>query len=209
MYHPVGEVHSDQFHERGAREFNIEIIDHRLRNLCERSRFLEYSVQMHRGKPGWVAARIYSEFRLMDDLSWLAIEGLTIELIAEIARYGAKPLSRKPLPWLSQVEDIIHSRYTERLTLNELARSVGVHPVHVAREFRRRVGCTIGQQIRQLRIEHASRMLAKGNISLAEIALASGFADQSQFTKTFTYLVGMPPSRFRRVKSGANLCQIR
>lgn len=164
---------------------------------------------MHRGKAGWVAARIYSEFRLMDDLSWLAIQGLTIELMAEIARQGGKPTSAKTLPWLSHVEDIIHNRYTERLTLNDLARSVGVHPVHVAREFHRRVGCTIGQQIRKLRIEHACRMLAEDNNSLADIALASGFADQSQFTKTFSNLVGMSPGRFRQVKSGANFNQIR
>ena len=209
MYHPVGEVHSDQFHDQGAREFNVEIAPTRLQKLREHSHFLRDPVQMHRGKAGWVAARLYGEFRLMDDLSWLAIEGLTIELIAEIARREVKPSSAKRLPWLSQVEHIIHNRYTERLTLNGLARSVGVHPVHVAREFHRRVGCTIGQRIRQLRIEHACRMLAKGNNSLAEIALTSGFADQSQFTKTFTHLVGMSPSRFRRVKSGANPYQIR
>jgi AraC family transcriptional regulator len=200
MYHPVGEVHSDQFHDRGAREFNIEIAGDRLQKLCERTHFLECSVQMHRGKAGWVAARLYSEFRLMDDLSWLAIEGLTIELIAEIARHEVKPYSAKPLPWLSQVEDVIHSRYTERLTLNGLARSVGVHPVHVAREFHRRVGCTIGQQIRQLRIEQACQMLAQGVASLAEIALGVGFPDQSQFTRTFRNLVGVTPSEYRKLK---------
>ena len=200
MYHPVGEVHSDQFHERGAREFNIEIVDCRLQKLCEGSRFLEGSVQMYRGKAGWIAARLYSEFRLMDALSRLAIQGLTFELIAEIARHKVKPSSAKPLPWLSQVEDIIHNRYTERLTLNELGRSVGVHPVHVAREFHRRIGSTIGQQIRKLRIEQACQMLTQGNTSLAEIAQSIGFPDQSQFTRTFRNLVGVTPSEYRRLK---------
>jgi AraC family transcriptional regulator len=200
MYHPVGEVHSDQFHDRGAREFNIELASARLQKLCEHSHFLQDSVQTHRGKAGWVAARLYGEFRLMDDLSWLAIEGLTIELIAEIARHDVKPFSAKALPWLGQVEDIIHCRYTERLTLGELARSVGVHPVHVAREFHRRVGCTIGQQIRQLRIEQACQLLAQGDSPLADIALSVGFPDQSQFTKTFRNLVGVTPSEYRRLK---------
>jgi AraC family transcriptional regulator len=200
MYHPVGEVHSDQFHERGAREFNIEIAGDRLQKLCERSHFLECSVQMHRGKAGWVAARLYSEFRLMDDLSGLAIDGLTLELIAEIARHEVKPSPAKVPPWLCQVEDIIHDRFTERLTLGELARCAGVHPVHVAREFHRRVGCTIGQRIRQLRIEQACQMLAQGEPSLAEIALGVGFPDQSQFTRTFRNLVGVTPSEYRRLK---------
>lgn len=200
MYHPVGEVHSDHFHEQGAREFNIELSGSRLQKLCECSNFLQASVQLHRGKAGWVAARLYSEFRLMDDLSWLAIEGLTIELIAEIGRHDVKAPFPRALPWLRQVEDIIHSRYTERLTLSQLARSVGVHPVHIAREFHRRKGCTIGQQIRQLRIEQACQMLTQGDSPLAEIALGVGFPDQSQFTRTFKNHVGVTPSEYRRLK---------
>lgn len=200
MYHPVGEVHSDQFHERGARELNIEIASARLQRLCELAHFPEGAVQMHRGKAGWVAARLYSEFRLMDNLSWLAIEGLTIELIAEIVRHKVKPSSARTLPWLCQVEEIIHNRYTERLTLGGLAQSVGVHPVHVAREFHRRRGCTIGQRIRQLRIEQACQLLVQGDSSLAEIALGVGFADQSQFTRTFRSIVGATPSEYRKLK---------
>ena len=136
----------------------------------------------------------------MDDLSGLAIDGLTIELIAEIARHEVKPSSAKVQPWLCQVEDIICSRFMERLTLGELARSVGVHPVHVAREFHRRVGCTIGQRIRQLRIEQACQMLVQGDVSLAEIGLVVGFPDQSQFTRTFRNLVGVTPSEYRKLK---------
>ncbi len=200
MYHPVGEVHSDQFHDRGAREFNGEIAGSRFQKLCEESQFLKGSVLMDRGKAGWVAARLYSEFRLMDDLSWLAIEGLTIELIAEIARHDVKPFSPKASPWLGQVEDIIQNHYTERLTLSGLAQAVGIHPVHIAREFHRRKGCTIGQQIRQLRIEQACQLLAQGDSSLADIALGIGFPDQSQFTRTFKNLVGVTPSQYRRLK---------
>ncbi len=200
MYHPVGEVHYDRFHEQGAREFNIELSSGRLQRLCEHSGFLQGAVQMHRGKAGWVAARLYSEFRLMDDLSWLAIEGLTIQLIAEIARHDYKMTSPKSLPWLRRVEDIIQSRFTERLTLGELARSAGVHPVHVAREFHRHKGCTIGQRIRQLRIEQACQMLMRGDSALADVAVGVGFPDQSQFTKTFKNLVGVTPSEYRRLK---------
>ena len=200
MYHPVGEVHYDRFHELGAREFNIEFSSGRLQKLCDYSGLLQGAVQMQSGKPGWVAARLYSEFRLMDNLSWLAIEGLTIELMAEIARHDSKTASPRTLPWLRQVEDIIQSRYTERLTLDELARSAGVHPVHVAREFHRRKGRTIGQQIRQLRIEQACRMLMRGEAPLADIAVGVGFPDQSQFTKTFRNLVGVTPSEYRRLK---------
>lgn len=200
MYHPVGEVHSDQFHDRGARELNIEIASARFRKLCDRSYMPESPVQTHRGKASWVAARLYGEFRMMDNLSWLAIEGLTIELIAEILRNNTRRSPARDLPWLSQVNDLIHDGYTERLTLCDLSRAVGIHPVHVAREFHRRMGCTIGQQIRQLRIEQACRMLAQGEAPLVDIALGIGFPDQSQFTKTFKNLVGVTPTEYRKLR---------
>lgn len=200
MYHPVGEVHADQFHDRGARELNIEIAGSKLQKLWGRVSLTEGPILMHGGKAGWVAARLYGEFRLMDDLSWLAIEGLTIELMAEILRHNLKPSPARELPWLARVSDLIHDRYTERLTLCDLATTVGIHPVHVAREFHRRVGCTIGQRIRQLRIERACQLLAQDDTSLVDIALCIGFPDQSQFTKTFKSLVGITPSEYRRLK---------
>ena len=155
---------------------------------------------MDRGRVGCLAARLYSEFRLMDDLSGMAIEGLTIEIMAEMLRHNLKRYQSRKLPWLDQVDDIIHERYTERITLGGLASAVGVHPVHLAREFHRRLGCTIGQQIRRLRVELACDMLHEGNESLAQIALAVGFPDQSQFTKTFKNLIGVTPSEYRKLK---------
>ncbi|MCL5005455.1 MAG: AraC family transcriptional regulator [Acidobacteria bacterium] len=207
LYHPAGEVHRNQFYERGAKEFNIEISHTHLQRLCEDFYFPDDGMLIHGGKAGWVAARLYNEFQLMDDLSWMAIEGLTIELMAEIVRHRVKPSSAKILPWLIQVQDLIRNRYSEPLTLANLARTVGVHPVHLAREFHRQVGCTIGQQIRQLRIEHACQMISKNNGSLVDIAIEVGFPDQSQFTKTFRKLVGVTPSEYRRLNCRANFRQ--
>jgi AraC family transcriptional regulator len=207
MFHPAGEVHSDNFRECGARELNIEITPANLKRLCERFSDSDRAVEMNGGKAGWLAARLYGEFRLMDQLSWMSVEGLTMELMAEILRHDVSLFRAKAPPWLRQVEELIHDRYTERLTLSELARVVSVHPVHLAREFRRRVGCTIGQQIRQLRIERACRLLSESNQSLVEVALATGFPEQSQFTKTFRNSVGLTPSEYRRLNPPAKFRQ--
>jgi AraC family transcriptional regulator len=207
MFHPAGEIHTDNFNECGARELNIEITPTNLKRLCETFSDSGGAVEMNGGKAGWLAARLYGEFRLMDQLSLMAIEGLTIELMAEILRHDLNPSSAKVPPWLGQVKELIHERYTERLTLSDLARLVSVHPVHLAREFRRRVGCTIGQQIRQLRIQRACSLLSEKNHSLAEVALATGFTEQSQFTKTFRNFVGVTPSEYRRLNPSANFRQ--
>jgi AraC family transcriptional regulator len=201
MYHPAGEIHSDQFHEGGARELNIEIAPSRLEGLRQRSLFADCPMDLNGGKAGWVAARLYREFRLMDELSGVAIEGLTIELMAEILRQNLKGPRFRPPAWLRQANELIHDRFAERLTLSTIAETVGVHPVHLAREFHRCMGCTVGQRLRQLRVEYACRLLSQNDDPLAEIALAVGFSDQSQFSKTFQTLTGMTPSQYRRQKN--------
>jgi AraC family transcriptional regulator len=208
MFHPAGEIHSDHFHDSGARELNMEISAANLERVSERFKNPHTAVEMNGGKSGWLAAQLYDEFRLMDNFSWLAIEGLSLELLAEILRYDMKPpLCRAP-PWLHQANALIHDGYTERLTLSSLARAVSVHPVHLAREFHRRLGCTIGQQIRRLRVEHACHLLAERKRSLAEIGLAAGFADQSHFTKTFKAVVGITPSEYRNLNQPLSSAKI-
>jgi AraC family transcriptional regulator len=78
-----------------------------------------------------------------------------------------------------------------------IADLVGVHPVHLASTFRQHYRCTIGEYVRHLRIEFACRMISSSEASLADIALAAGFFDQSHFSKAFKQLTGMTPSQFR------------
>jgi AraC family transcriptional regulator len=64
--------------------------------------------------------------------------------------------------------------------------------------FRQQYGCTVGDYVRKLRLDFASRQLATSSASLAAIALAAGFADQSHFTKAFRRASGMTPAEWRR-----------
>lgn len=201
MYHPAGEVHSDQFHRWGARELNIEIAAWRLANLHELLPHADRPIDINGGKPEWLATRLYGEFRVCDELSSMAIEGLAIELMAEIMRHNLQGGASRAPGWLREANELIHSRFTQPLTLMDIARAVSVHPVHLAREFHRRLGCTVGQQVRRLRVEEACRLLAETTDSLAEIALNTGFSDQSQFSKTFRLIAGVTPSEYRRSKT--------
>jgi AraC family transcriptional regulator len=60
----------------------------------------------------------------------------------------------------------------------------------------------VGEDLRRLRIDRASEQLVTGDLPLAEIALAAGFADQSHFSNVFRRRTGMSPSRFRRETRG-------
>jgi AraC family transcriptional regulator len=137
---------------------------------------------------------------LTDPLSALSAEGLGIELLSETLRPLFQTQSRTEPDWLRTVHEILHDRYREPLTLNELAGAVGVHPVHLARAFRKRYDCCIGDLIRRLRTEAACHELLHSDASLAEIAARTGFTDQSHLCRILKRHTGVSPGRYRKYR---------
>jgi AraC family transcriptional regulator len=195
-FHPPGEIHWDHFFAPGVRDLNIEFDPTRLSVVREYSDMVDRSFASNGFESRWLAARIYREFSLFDELSPLAIEGLVIELLVELSRSQPRGLTGTPI-WLKKASEIIHARFTERLSLAELSSSVGVHPVHLAREFRRFFHRTVGQEMRYLRIELACRELGNRSYTLNDVALMAGFSDQSHFGRTFKNVTGMTPVQFQ------------
>lgn len=198
VYHPAGEQHAQYFDDTAVQLFRIEVNPTRLRNSSYTDLCLECR-DFRGGLPIGLAHKLYQEFREPDAVSHLAIEGLGLELIAEIARDSHRrgTTSRQPPQWLSQAHELIKSRFLEHLTLGDIARTVGVHPVTLAREFRHHYDCTVGEVVRRERIGFACCELLKPDRSLAEIANAVGFYDQSHFAKTFKKITGITPAQYR------------
>jgi len=187
VVHPAGEEHANVFVTRFARCLNVQFDS--LRGFGNRPAVVDTAAASA------IGARMADEMRRADAFSALVIEGLLLELFAEIERAG--DALRAP-SWLRKVREVIASRYTEPLALADLAALVGVHPVHMARAFRRHYGRTVGELIRELRIERAKTRIAS-KMPLSEVALDAGFADQSHFVRTFRRATGVTPSAFRRM----------
>jgi AraC family transcriptional regulator len=196
IFHPAGETHSDYFHT-GARCFNVQINDQWLERVGQHSRLIETPADFYDERLSSLAARLYREFREEDDFSRLSIEGLTLEMLAEASRYSVRKSEPRPPRWLRQAREILDERFDESLTLAALSESVGVHPVHLAREFRRFYCCTVGEYVRKRRTEIACRQISTTNLSFSEIALAAGFFDQSHFIRTLKKFTGMTPREYR------------
>jgi AraC family transcriptional regulator len=198
VFHPAGEKHSDYFHA-ASRCFNLEINAQWSENLKQQEAILNEPADFCGGVPSQIGAKIYKEFCSQDDLSSLIIEGLTLEMLGEAARHSSNRLERVPPRWLTQARELLNERFFENLSLAEVARAVSIHETHLSREFRRYYNCTVGEYIRYLRIEFACRKLSDSNVTIAEIALAAGFFDQSHFGKIFKQHTGMPPILYRKI----------
>ena len=142
---------------------------------------------------------MYKEFRSLDELSQLVIEGLTLELLAETFRAAQREVKYFDQPWIKRAHDLIQARFNDTFVVSEIAESVGVHPVHLTRVFRRRFGCTVGEYVRQLRVDFACRELSNSRKPLAEIATTAGFCDQAHLSRTLKRFTGMTPFEFRSV----------
>jgi AraC family transcriptional regulator len=203
LYHPAGELHSQSFNQTAVDLFRVEVRPTRLRYQTHPDLFIA-GRDFRGGVPVGLVSKLYQEFQEPDAVSHLAIEGLGLELIAALARESERrsKTSRQPARWLAQAHELVKSRYLEHLSLDDIAGAVGVHPVTLAREFRRQYGYTVGEVMRRERIGFACRELLKPKESIAAVAVSAGFYDQSHFAKTFKRLTGMTPASYRaRLKS--------
>ncbi|HKY32325.1 MAG TPA: AraC family transcriptional regulator [Candidatus Polarisedimenticolia bacterium] len=199
LIEPAGESHTNRMDRAGAHVLALQIdpADAALRtasgSVLDRPRHLRDAAVLT------LAWRIAAELRSPDAASALAVEGLGLEMIARASRLQAcRAEEREPPRWMRTVRDLVHDRFLERLEVQTIAREAGVHPVHLARVFRRHMGVSLGAYVRGLRLERAAVRLAAGDDPISDIAVECGFADQSHFTRIFRRRTGATPGRYRR-----------
>lgn len=195
-YHPPGEEHHGEISRVGGVCFNIEMEPAWLARVEPHLRLPTGTVDARDGELVWLGLRAHREFRRADACTPLALEGLVLELLATAARTRERGERQAPA-WLARVMARLEADFQQPLAVSGLAAEAGVHPVHLARVFRRAHGRTIGEHVRRLRIRYACRRLAEPDASLADVALAAGFADQSHFGRVFHEMTGLTPGQYR------------
>jgi AraC family transcriptional regulator len=143
------------------------------------------------------ALRVQREIQRNDDVSSLAIGGLTLAMLATLARQREV---RPAPPWLRLVDEFIRAHFRERIDIADLAAAAGVHPSHLAHAVRRHLGQSLGEYVRRLRVIWAAEQLVASGRSLSEIAIAAGFCDQSHFSREFKRRIGTSPASYRAAR---------
>jgi len=90
----------------------------------------------------------------------------------------------------------------EPIDLATAARVVGLSPFHFLRLFANVLGATPHQYLVRARLRNAARLLADHDRAITDVALDVGFADLSNFVRTFHRAAGMSPGRFRQAARG-------
>lgn len=198
LTHPQGHRHTNRFGPDGARCISIFFADEP--NGAVRRLLGDYR-QLRLPGADRLLARIESELRATDDAAPLALQSAVLELTAIACR--ASDASRRPA-WLQRVLQRLHDDPSATLSLLELAALAGVHPSHLARSFQQAQGVSVGEYQRQLRIELARKALSDRQRSIAEVAAAAGFSDQSHFARVFRRVTGQTPRDYRQQLQSAS-----
>lgn len=195
-------MHTNQYGAVPHRGFMIELEQNWL-NTCRHFQRV-FAGQRHfaGGLVSALALRIYRESRVKDSVAPVIVEGLMLEILGHASRSLFQTPIRPP-HWLTQARELLHGRFNDSLNLVEIASTVGVHPTHLARTFKKHYRTTVGEYVRRLRLDWATRQLSETEDSIAEIALAAGFYDQSHFSNLFKEHTGFTPAEFRVYSSGS------
>jgi AraC family transcriptional regulator len=101
-----------------------------------------------------------------------------------------------------RVREYVHAHLDSRLDVQALARIVGLSASQFSRSFQKAVGVSPHRYVVQCRVIRARELLTTTQLPLTEVALTSGFADHSHFSRRFHEFTGMPPREFRRLAGG-------
>jgi AraC family transcriptional regulator len=198
VFYPPDVSHAEK-HFTNGRHLLVEIDTKRLDAVREYGASLKDPVVLGLESSLWLAARMHREFSERDAFSSLALESISTELLIAASRRLAETGERRPPKWLDRVKEYLRDNSSSPPGLNDLATAAGVHPTHLARVFRQFEGCTAGDYVRGVRIGKARNMMISTDEPLVEIALQTGFADQTHFSRTFKRATGMTPTEFRSV----------
>jgi len=207
IFNPVGTTHRDRFeHCEGARFLTIGIDDRAAAAIESPSASLRSNEPRTLPQHGAaLAERLASHLSDWDDSARLTAESVCLELLGMAMHAPHRRVGGGPA-WIEVVCDRLREMEAPALGITSLARSLGLHPVYLAREFRRAIGCSPGDYLRHHRCERAAALLSSTRLPLAEIALQCGFADQSHLTRRFKAAFGVAPSAYRARRGGRVAC---
>lgn len=191
IWHPPAETHSDRFHPNGGHLIDLEIADAWLQDAAQALRPTAHSRMFCGGLPYALGLRLYRELCVSS-----GVEDVVTELLSFFFCGGS---DRRPPAWLKRALQLMCDARDNQPSLTEVAREVGVHPVHLARSFRRFLGCTFGDYQAKTRVHWAFEMLRTADSPIVDVAYACGFADHAHLCRAFKECTGLTPTAFRQV----------
>lgn len=197
--HPSGARHAGEAGPRGRAGLNIEPTSEWLRRYGLEPRHVgEYRVQrcptssLHGLK--LALALMEGDAALLPVADDIVLDSvLPLLSLRETRRFESKA-------WFQKLENYLEQSDLRECSLRRMAEALAVHPVYLARVFRRQFGCSLGEYVLRRRLVHAAETVLRHGGSLGEAAHRAGFSDQAHLTRMFRREIGRTPRAMRQLR---------
>lgn len=196
---PAGTAHENRFGPAGAVLLNI--------TFTEESRWLGEDAGLD--FPTWAWFRSLEPYRIaLQVLQCLgscpgALDDRVTEFAASVGAAAETEGSARLPRWAGEVRACLEERASDALSVADLARSLDLHPVYLARQFRAYFGCSLSAYRRRARVLAAARLVSSHGMSLSRVAQEAGFSDHSHLCRELRRELCCSPSALRELLSTA------
>jgi AraC family transcriptional regulator len=174
---------SDGSASRIELRFEGELVDPRLRALA-------MAVDVER-TAGFPSGRLFLD-SIEQALATALVVGYSVhDYGVRLYRGGLSPAR------LRKIRELVQERIEEDLSLEEMARTVGLSTAHFSQVFRNTTGQTPHQCLLWYRVQRAKEMLRSAEMRVLDVAIACGFKTQQHFARVFRQMCGASPMEYR------------
>lgn len=159
---------------------------------------------VHRNQPqlGELVVRIMNEHRSPDEFSGESVRALSELLLIGLLRDYPLPNHRVPSELVLKAQEILQRTAVDDLSVEEVARQLGVSSVWLSKKFRLEIGESPAKWARAQRVARAKRLLVLDQLTIGDIAMELGFSSSQYFSTVFRQETGLTPSEYRRSRLG-------
>jgi len=197
---PCGVEHVDHYGTMGARLLSVQFPHSLIASLRNWDSSFNTWRWVHGGLPARLMLRLLKMYRQPSSAN-SDLEDCVYELLGALPCHQSRKAGAQIPRWLQLVKQDLDDTFADAVRVSDLATRAQVHPVYLARQFRRHVGCSITEYRKLLKARAAARALNSTNLSFAAVADEFGFADQSHFGRAFKSVTGLTPLDYRRLSA--------
>lgn len=192
--------HSDELHLNSNTQFpsvniNIEISAALFREFNLTEALLEKAITDN-PRAKFMILKMYRECLQQDSFSADNVKMLFAQIPGSLDHH--RQFQNAP-NWVKQLSELLNDRWAENPGLKQLAAILALNPITISKHFPRYFGCTLGEYMRRLKVNRSLALVQNPALSLTDVAMQCGFADQSHFIRNFKEQTGFLPRQFQKL----------
>lgn len=195
LFYHSDELHLNQDTLFPSKNINIEIEEDTLKELQITEAIIEKSVK-NTTLTKFLILKIFKECQIADTFSSDTINMLFAQLsnsTTHLEKFEKSPF------WIKNLKELLNDCWNENPNLQDLAKILNLNPITISKHFPKYFGCTLGEYMRRIKINHSLSLIQSSETTLTEISFQCGFADQSHFIRTFKNQTGFLPKQFQKL----------